>query len=150
MDRFGNINTSYISDMDHAKVKLPGLGGAPDIAAMAGHLVIIINYQKYRLIEKVDFITSPNILDCGDARKKAGLPGGGPAVIITDGGILQPYSPTNEFHPASTHPGHSLGKIQRNTSRTPQCIPDVPETPPLTNDKMAALHHIDKEGFRSS
>lgn len=135
MDHFGNINTSYISDMDHAKVKLPGSGGAPDIAAMAGRLVIIINYQKHRLIEKADFITSPNTLDCGDARKKAGLPGGGPAAIITDGGILRPYGPTNEFHLASIHPGHSLDEIQQNTGRTPQSMPDVAETPPQPKTK---------------
>ena len=117
------------------KGKAARFGGAPDIAAMAGRLVIIINYQKHRLIEKVDFITSPNILDCGAARKKAVLPGGGPAVIITDGGILQPYGPTNAFHLASIHPGHSLAEIQQNTGWTLQSMPDVAETPPQPKTK---------------
>ena len=147
IDRFANINTSYIGDIDNPTVKLPGSGGAPDIAAMAERLIIVINHQKHRLVEKVDYITSPGFLDGGDARRKAGLAGNGPAVVITDRAILRPYGPENELHLASIHPGHTAEEIFENTGWALKSIPDVAETPVPTEAELAALHHIDKEGF---
>jgi len=147
IDRFGNINTSYIGDFDAPKVKLPGSGGAPDIAAMAERLIIVINHQKHRLVERVDYITSPGFLDGGDARARAGLPGGGPAVVITDRGILRPYGPENELHLVSIHPGHTVEEVKENTGWTLKTVPDVGETRPPSADELEALHRIDKEGF---
>ena len=147
VDKYGNINTSYIGDLDNPKVKLPGSGGAPDIATMAERLIIIINHQKHRLVEKVDFITSPGYLDGGDARNKAGLPGAGPAVIITDRAILRPYGPNNEFHLASVHPGHTAEEVIQNTGWDLRLLPEIEETTVQTLAEMDALHYIDKEGF---
>ena len=147
IDRFGNINTSYIGDIDRPKVKLPGSGGAPDIAAMAERLIIVINHQKHRLVERVDYITSPGFLDGGDARARAGLAGGGPAVVITDRAILQPYGPEHELHLAAIHPGHTVEEIVENTGWALKCVPDLAETKPPTAEEMAALHKIDKEGY---
>ena len=147
VDRFGNINTSYIGDIDDPKVKLPGSGGAPDIAAMAERLIIIINHQKHRLVERVDYITSPGFLDGGDARARAGLPGGGPAVVITDRAILRPYGPENELHLAAVHPGHTMEEIIQNTGWALKSAPGLAETPAPTEAEMAALHQIDKEGY---
>ncbi len=147
IDRFGNINTSYIGPIDAPKVKLPGGGGAPDIATMAERLIIIIDHQKHRLVERVDYITSPGFLDGGEARARLGLAGGGPAVVITDRAILRPFGDTNELHLASTHPGHTVEEIVENTGWELKSVPDLGETTPPTAEEMAALHHIDKEGF---
>ncbi len=147
IDRFGNINTSYIGDWHAPKVKLPGSGGAPDIAAMAERLIVIMNHQKHRLVEKVDFITSPGYLDGGDARKRAGLAGGGPASVITDRAVLRPYGPDNELHLEAIHPGHTLTEVMENTGWELKCVPDVRETPLPTQVELDALHQIDKEGF---
>ena len=147
VDKYGNINTSYIGDLDNPKVKLPGSGGAPDIASMAERLIIIINHQKHRLVEKVDFITSPGYLDGGDARKKAGLPGAGPAVIITDRAILRPYGPNNEFHLASVHPGHTAEEVIQNTGWDLRLMPEIEETTLPTQAEMDALHYIENEAF---
>ncbi len=147
IDRFANINTSYIGDFENPTTKLPGSGGAPDIAAMAERLIVIINHQKHRLVEKVDFITSPGYLTGGDARKKAGLPGGGPSVVITDRAILRPHGPENELHLASVHPGHTVEEVIENTSWELKSTPDLGETPAPTKDELDALHRIDKEGF---
>ena len=147
IDRFGNINTSYIGDIDRPKVKLPGSGGAPDIAAMAERLIIVINHQKHRLVERVDYITSPGFLDGGDARVRAGLTGGGPAVVITDRAILQPHGPENELHLAAVHPGHTVEEIVENTGWALKSVPELGETKPPTAAELAALHQIDKEGF---
>ncbi len=147
IDRFGNINTSYIGPIDAPKVKLPGGGGAPDIATMAERLIIIIDHQKHRLVERVDYITSPGFLDGGEARARLGLAGGGPAVVITDRAILRPFGDTNELHLASIHPGHTVEEIVENTGWALKSVPELGETTPPTAEEMAALHHIDKEGF---
>ncbi len=147
VDRFGNINTSYIGDFNEPRIKLPGSGGAPDIAAMAERLIIVIKHQKHRLVNKVDYITSPGYLDGGDARQRAGLPGGGPSVVITDRAILRPHGPENEFHLASIHPGHTLDEIVENTGWEIKSVPDLGTTREPSAEEMDALHHIDKEGF---
>ncbi len=147
IDRFGNINTSYIGDIEAPKVKLPGSGGAPDIAAMAERLIIIINHQKHRLVEKVDYITSPGFLTGGDARQRAGLTGAGPAAVITDRAILRPYGPDNELHLAAIHPGHTLEEITENTGWELKSIPEVATTQAPTTTEMTALHQIDKDGY---
>ena len=147
IDRFGNINTSYIGDYEEPRVKLPGSGGAPDIAAMAERLIIIMNHQKHRLVEKVDYITSPGFLEGGDARKRAGLAGNGPAAVITDRAILRPFGPTNELHLASIHPDHTLEEVRENTGWDLKTISDFGDTPSPSKVELDALHHIDKEGF---
>ena len=147
IDRFANINTSYIGDIDAPKVKLPGSGGAPDIAAMAERLIIIMSHQKHRLVERVDYITSPGFLDGGDARKRAGLAGGGPAAVITDRAILRPFGPEKELHLAAIHPGHTVEEIRDNTGWELKLMTDVEETPSPTETELSALHRIDKDGF---
>ncbi|MCW8836938.1 MAG: CoA-transferase subunit beta [Rhodospirillales bacterium] len=146
IDRFGNINTSYIGDFNNPTVKLPGSGGAADIAAMAKRLLAIMNHESHRLVEKVSYVTSPGFLDGGDSRSRAGL-GGGPATVITDRAILRPHGPDNELHLASVHPGHSVEEIRANTGWDLGVIPGISETPPPNAAELAALHKIDKEGF---
>jgi glutaconate CoA-transferase subunit B len=147
IDRFANINTSYIGDFKNPKVKLPGSGGAPDIAAMAKRLIIVISHEKHRLVEKVDYVSSPGHLSGGEARKEAGLPGSGPSVVITDRGILVPYGPEKELHLASIHPGHTLEEIRENTGWNLKVVRDLEETSPPTSEELDSLHKIDKEGF---
>ncbi len=146
IDRFGNINTSYIGDFDQPKVKLPGSGGAADIAAMSKRLLAIMNHEKRRLVERVDYVTSPGFLDGGDARASLGL-GGGPAAVITDRAILRPYGADNELHLASLHPGHTVAEVRRHTGWDLKSLPDLAETPPPSRDELAALHAIDRDGF---
>ncbi|MBC8268555.1 MAG: CoA-transferase [Rhodospirillaceae bacterium] len=146
VDRYGNVNTSYIGDFNNPKIKLPGSGGAADIAAMSKRLLVIINHEQRRLVEKVDFVTSPGYLDGGDSRATAGLKGG-PSAIITDLAILRPYGPDNEMHLASLHQGHSVEEVQEKTGWNLKVLPQMVETPPPSAEEMAALHEIDKEGF---
>ena len=147
IDRFANINTSYVGDIDAPRVKLPGSGGAPDIAAMAERLIIIIDHQKHRLVERVDYITSPGFLDGGDSRARAGLSGGGPSVVITDRAILRPFGAEKELHLASFHPGHTVEEIVENTGWELKSVPGLGETSAPSEEEMTALHRIDKEGF---
>ena len=146
VDRYGNVNTSYIGDFKKPTIKLPGSGGAADIAAMSKRLLVIMNHKKRRLVEKVDYVTSPGYLDGGDSRAKAGL-SGGPSALITDRGILRPHGPDNEFHLASIHEGHTVDEVRENTGWDLKILPDLVETPPPSIDEMDALHKIDKDGF---
>ncbi len=146
IDRFGNINTSYIGEIAAPRVKLPGSGGAADIAAMAKRLIAIMNHQKHRFVEKVDYVTSPGFLDGGESRAEAGLAGGGPAAVITDRCILRPHGPDHELHLASIHPGHSAAEVREHTGWDLKSMPGLAETPPPSREELAALHAIDKDG----
>jgi glutaconate CoA-transferase subunit B len=146
IDKFGNINTSYIGSHDDFKVKLPGSGGAADIAAMAKRLIAIMNHEKQRLVERVGYVTSPGYLDGGDARTKLGL-NGGPSAVITDRCVLRPIGETHELHIASIHPGHTLGEIRANTGWDVKPAPDMCETVAPSAAEIAALRQIDKDGF---
>jgi glutaconate CoA-transferase subunit B len=146
IDRFGNINTSYIGDIGNPTIKLPGSGGAADIAAMSKRLLAIMNHEKRRLVPRVGYVTSPGYLDGGDTRKQAGLDGG-PAAVITDRAILRPHGPDHELHLASVHEGHDVEEVREHTGWDLQALPDVEVTPPPTAAELAALHEIDKDGF---
>lgn len=146
VDRYGNVNTSYIGDFAKPKIKLPGSGGAADIAAMSKRLLVIMNHEKRRLVEKVDYVTSPGYLGGGDDRARAGL-AGGPSAVITDRAILRPYGPDHELHLSSVHQGHSVAEIAENTGWDIKSLPGIDETAPPSREELAALHEIDKDGF---
>jgi glutaconate CoA-transferase subunit B len=147
IDRFGNINTSYIGDPSHPKVKLPGSGGAADIAATAKRLAVIVKHDPRRLVERAGFVTSPGWLEGGDARARAGLVAGGPCAVITDCAILRPQGETRELHLASLHPGVSLAEARDKTGWDLQISPDLAETPPPSADELDALRAVDPDGF---
>ncbi|MCD6073210.1 MAG: CoA-transferase [Rhodospirillales bacterium] len=146
IDKFGNINTSYIGGHENYKVKLPGSGGAADIAAMAKRLIAIMNHEKHRLVERVGYVTSPGYLAGGEARAKLGL-GGGPSAVITDRCVLRPYGDSHELYISSIHPGHTLAEIQGNTGWDVHAGPDMAETAAPSAAEIAALRRIDKDGF---
>jgi glutaconate CoA-transferase subunit B len=146
IDKFGNINTSYIGGHEDLKVKLPGSGGAADIAAMARRLIAIMNHEKHRLVERVGYVTSPGYLTGGDARARLGL-SGGPAVVITDRCVLRPHGDSHELHIASIHPGHSFAEIRDNTGWDVKTAPDMAETAAPSATEIAALRRIDSDGF---
>ncbi len=146
VDRFGNVNSSYIGEFANPVVKLPGSGGAADIAGMSKRLLVIMNHDRRRLVEKVDYVTSPGYLDGGDSRARAGI-NGGPSAVITDRAILRPHGPAHEMHLASLHEGHSVDEVRENTGWDLKIMPEIVETAPPTPDEMKALHEIDKDGF---
>jgi glutaconate CoA-transferase subunit B len=105
IDRFANINTTTIGPYDTPKVRLPGAGGAPEIAASCGEVLITLRQGKRAFVETLDFVTSAGHLDGGNARERLRLPGKGPTAVITDLGILTPDPETRELTLTSLHPG---------------------------------------------
>lgn len=112
IDRFGNLNTTVIGDYEKPSVRLPGSGGACEIATLAKKVFVIAPQDKRSFPEKVDFITSPGYVDGPDTRKKLGMTGGGPVMVITNLGI---YDFVNgEMSLTSLHPGSTVEQVQEN------------------------------------
>ena len=147
VDRFGNVNTSYIGPAEQPEVKLPGSGGAVDIASLAGRLLIIMQHERRRFKERVDYVTSPGYGDGGDWRRRVGLTGGGPAAIITTLGMFAFDPATKEAVLASYHPGITPDEVRRQTGWAVRVSPAVHETPPPTAEELAIIRHYDPTGF---
>ncbi len=113
IDRFGNINTTVIGDYERPAVRLPGSGGACEIASLARRVLVITPQTRRTFPEKVDFITSPGFIDGPSTRRSLGLSGGGPAMVITDLGCYE--FEDGEMVLTSLHPGHTLEEVRSNT-----------------------------------
>src|SRR5689334_16769938 len=97
IDRYGNINTTVVGDYEHPRVRLPGSGGAPEIAIHAKRTLVIARLDKRAFPEQVDFITSPGHRTRGGSRRELNMPGGGPVRVITDRGTLAANPETGEL-----------------------------------------------------
>ena len=142
VDRFGNINTTVIGPYDRPTVRLPGAGGAPEIASLAGEVVILVQQTKRTFVDKVDFVTSAGHLTGGDARTRLNLPGKGPVAIITDLGILQPEPGTNEFVVTELHPSVSRAMVEEATGWPVRFSPTLSETPVPTEHELTVLRSL--------
>ena len=97
VDRFGNLNSTVIGPYARPKVRLPGAGGAPEIAAHARQVFVLLKQSARSFVPKLDFVSSAGFLSGGGARKRSGAPGSGPQAIITDYGVLKPEPGSEEF-----------------------------------------------------
>src|SRR4030088_1718148 len=129
VDRFGNLNTSYVGDPAKPKVKLPGSGGGADIAVLSRRWVTLMNHEKRRLVERVSFVTSPGHGDGTPGwRERNGLLGGGPVAIITTLCVLRFPEQGGEAFLASIHPGHTLKQVRAETGWELKAAEHVSET----------------------
>jgi glutaconate CoA-transferase subunit B len=147
VDRYGNLNSTVIGDYHRPKVRLPGSGGAGDIACLSRRTVVIMLHERRRFPEQVDYLTSPGWVSGPRGREKAGLIRGGPVSVITNLGVMQFDEPMKEMYLASHHPGISIQHIldstefELDTSR-------ATETEPPTVEEIDLLHNtIDPEGL---
>jgi glutaconate CoA-transferase subunit B len=146
VDRYGNVNTSYIGDFRHPRIKLPGSGGAADLAALAHRTTVIVDHDRRRLPARVDYVTSPGYGDGPGWRERVGLPRGGPAAVVTSMGVLGFDPTTREAVLRSYHPGTSVDDVQANTGWELRAAPDVAATAPPTPDELAVIRAYDPEG----
>jgi glutaconate CoA-transferase subunit B len=147
VDRYGNLNTSYIGERAHPQVKLPGSGGGADIASLAGRLAIIMAHERKRFPERVSYITSPGYGDGGDWRARVGLGRGGPAAVITTLAVLGFTQDTHEMELRSWHPGSSAKDVRANTGWDLRVSPDARETRSPTADELRIVRDCDPQGF---
>lgn len=144
VDRHGNLNTSYIGDPQHPRVKLPGSGGAADIAAMSGRFVIIMQHDRRRLRERVDFITSPGYGEGGDWRRRVGL-SGGPSAIITTLGVFGFQN--GEAILLTYHPFTTPEEVRAHTGWDLRSVPDLRPTEEPSPAELAIIREYDPQGF---
>ncbi|MFY9746898.1 MAG: CoA-transferase subunit beta [Acidobacteriaceae bacterium] len=142
IDRFANINTTVIGDYHSPTVRLPGAGGAPEISSNAKQVLVIVRQSRKTFVEKLDFITSVGFLTGGDARKAAGIRGGGPAAVITDLCILHPRPPEHELIVTSIHPGIAREHIADSTSWKVRFAEDCHGTAPPAPHELEALRDL--------
>jgi len=148
VDRFGNLNTSYVSDPRKPSVKLPGSGGGADIAILSRRWVTLMSHERRRLVDRVSFITSPGYGDGTPGwRKRNGLLGGGPVSIITTLGVLRFPEGGGEAYLASFHPGQTVDDVRGNTGWELKVADDVSETSEPTKSELEAIRHFDPDGF---
>jgi glutaconate CoA-transferase, subunit B len=147
VDRFGNLNTSYVGGFRAPTTKLPGSGGAADIASLSQRHVIIMEHEKRRLVERVDYITSPGYGDGGNWRERQGLPRGGPSALITTLAVIRFDAQTKEAMLSSYHPGASIEEVRMNTGWDLRVAPDVSVTPAPTEAELKVIREIDPQGF---
>ncbi|MFO1067711.1 MAG: CoA-transferase subunit beta [Geminicoccaceae bacterium] len=142
IDRFANINTTVIGDYHKPKVRLPGAGGAPEIAASAGEVLIILKQDPKAFVDKLSFITTAGHLDGGDARERARLPGKGPTAVITDIGILTPDPVTRELTLTALHPGATVEQARAATGWPLKVAAEVRVTPAPDAAELKALRDL--------
>jgi glutaconate CoA-transferase subunit B len=142
IDRYANINTTVIGPYTSPKTRLPGAGGAPDIAALAKEVVIIIRQSRRAFVEKLDFITSAGHLEGGDSRKRAGLQGKGPTAVITDLCVFEPDPVTRELTVTSIHPGVDRAQIDAATGWRVRYAEHVATTPIPADATLQVLRDL--------
>jgi glutaconate CoA-transferase, subunit B len=142
VDRFGNLNTHWVEEKGK-RIRLPGSGGAADIATMAKRCIIIMNHERRRFTSKVQFVTSPGFGDGGRWRTQNGLSGGGPSCVITSMGIFSFEAESHEMILSSYHPGVTVEKIKSETQWPLRIADDVCETTPPTEEELLAVRKYD-------
>jgi glutaconate CoA-transferase, subunit B len=139
LDRFGNINSTVIGEYEHPKTRLPGAGGAPEIAASAGEVIVIIRQNRRAFVERCDFVTSVGFGRGPGDRERLGLRGSGPQLVITDLGILRPDPEACELVLTDLHPGRTVDEAREATGWALKVADDVTTTAPPTREELAAL-----------
>src|SRR5437763_720560 len=145
VDRFGNLNSTQVLGAG-GLIRLPGSGGACDIASLAQRFVVLMEHSRQRLPDRVSYMTSPGNGDGSGWRKRAGLVRGGPAAVITTKAVLR-FDEDGEAFLAATHPGVSVDDVVANTGwrvRVPESC-GVSAEP--TTDELRAIREYDKKGF---
>jgi glutaconate CoA-transferase, subunit B len=150
IDKFGNINTTVIGDYDAPKTRLPGAGGAPEIAASCREVIVIVRQNRRAFTDHVDFVTSVGYGSGPGARQRLGLTGAGPRKIITDLGVLEPDPQTSEFVLTGLYPGVTAADAREHTGWDLAAAPGLVTLPPPTATELTALRGFKTGGFSTA
>ena len=145
VDRFGNLNTSYVGGASKTSVKLPGSGGGADIAILSRRWVTLMSHERRRLVDRVSFVTSPGYGDGTTGwRKRNGLLGAGPAAIVTTMCVFRFPEGGGEAYLDSIHPGHTLDEVRANTGWLVDSAQGVKETQAPSTAELAFIRRLQK------
>jgi glutaconate CoA-transferase subunit B len=150
IDRFGNINTTVIGeDYRSPKVRLPGAGGAPEIAASCGEVIVIVRQSTRTFVERVDFVTSVGYGRGPGDRERLGLTGRGPVRVITDLGVLEPDPERLELTLTQVHPGVDAERAREATGWELAVAEDLKAIPAPTPEELGALRELERSGHET-
>lgn len=149
IDRYGNLNSTVIGDYAHPKIRLPGSGGACEIAIHAKKVFLITPLSKRTFVEKLDFVTSPGYLDGRpDARRSLGIPGEGPKLVVTNKANFIFDQDSREMVLQSLHPGVTFEEVQAEVSWPLQRVSALEETSPPTAEELRIMRQeLDPDGM---
>ena len=148
IDRYGNLNTSVIGDYKKPKTRLPGSGGACEIAINAQRTFMIMRLKRRAFVDKLDFLTSPGHLTGGDSRARLGLPGGGPELVITDKAILSFDNPEREMQLKELYPGVTVKDVQSEVGWPLRSAAKIGETLAPTAEELRLIRdEVDPQGM---
>jgi len=145
IDRYGNLNSSFVGPRERPKVRLPGSGGANDIISLCRQVMVVTMHERRRFVPQVDFVTSPGFLHGGDSRRKAGLLFGRVSRIVTNLGILGFDEETKAMRLEMLHPGVSVHDVIENTGFELLIPERVGITEPPSEDELALLRRLDPD-----
>jgi glutaconate CoA-transferase subunit B len=152
-DKHGNLNSTQVHGTGRqgkpGMVRLPGSGGACDIASMAHRFVALLEHSEHRLPERVSYITSPGNGEGAGWRKRVGLPRGGPAAVITTKCVLR-FGEDAEAYLSTIHPGVTVDDVLDNTGWKLKVSADVQATPEPNTAELKAIRDYDTKGFWTS
>jgi glutaconate CoA-transferase subunit B len=148
IDRYGNLNTTVIGDYKKPKTRLPGSGGACEIAINAQRTFMIMRLKHRAFVDKLDFLTSPGHLTGGDSRARLGLPGGGPELVITDKAILTFDNPQREMQLSELYPGVTARDVQAEVGWPLRLAGTIRETAAPTSEELHLIRdEVDPQGM---
>ena len=142
LDRHANINTTVIGSYEHPKVRLPGAGGAPEIAAASREVIILLRQSRRSFVEKLDFTTSIGYGSGPGERERLGFTGAGPTVVITDLGILRPSPEDRELELVAVHPGVEVEQVREATGWPLRVREPLETTAPASERELATLREM--------
>jgi glutaconate CoA-transferase subunit B len=143
LDRYGNINTTVIGpSYESPAVRLPGAGGAPEIAAACKEVAVVLRQSRQTFAERLDFVTSVGFGTGPQSRQQLGLTGGGPQLVITDLGVLRPDPGTCELVLTGVYAGVSAQRVRDNTGWDLLILPDLVDIPPPSDAELTALRDL--------
>jgi glutaconate CoA-transferase subunit B len=142
IDRFGNINSTVIGDYETPKVRLPGAGGAPEIAASCREVMVMLRQSPRAFVERVDFVSSMGYGHGPGDRERLGLRGAGPRTVVTDVGILRPDPRTCELTLVALQPGATAEQAREATGWSLAVADDIEKLEPPTADELSVLREL--------
>ncbi len=140
IDRFGNLNSTVIGAYDDPRVRLPGAGGAPEIASSAGEVIVMLRHTRRAFVEEVDFITSMGFGRGGEGRD--GQRGSGPSIVITDLAVLEPDPVTHELTLTGLHPDVEVETVRSRTGWDLAVADEIVITDPPNPRELAILRGL--------
>ena len=144
IDRYGNLNSSFIGSPENPSVRLPGTGGGNDISSLT-QMIVAIKHEKRRFVEKVDFITSPGFLTGNSTRHDTGLISGGMYRVVTDLAIMEFDEKTKSMKVEALHPGVTAEEVRDNTGFDILIDENVGVTKAPSDEELSVLRHLDPD-----